>query len=160
MFYFFYNLSNIDFFAKFALLLSNEITYLAMFLILVWAFFQKSKRMYSFSILVLSLFFAWLLANIIKYITHIERPFMKLDIVPLVFEKGYSFPSEHTSIFFALAFSTFFLNKKIGVLMYVLAVLIGLSRVVKGVHYPMDILGGIVLGTLVGFIFVKIFKKI
>lgn len=85
---------------------------------------------------------------------------MKLDIVPLVFEKGYSFPSEHTSIFFALAFSTFFLNKKIGVLMYVLAVLIGLSRVVKGVHYPMDILGGIVLGTLVGFIFVKIFKKI
>lgn len=160
MFNFFYNLSNINFFAKISLFLSYEVAYLTLFFIFIWAFLRKGKRMFSFSILFLSGFFAWLFANILKYITHIERPFMKLDIIPLVFEKGYSFPSVHTSIFFALAFATYFLNKKMGIFIYIIAMMVGFSRMIIGVHYPIDILGGMVLGILVGFIFVKIFKKI
>lgn len=159
MFNFFYNLSHIKLIASIALLFSY-ITYISLAILLVWALFQKNKRMFSVSLIVLSGFFSWLLARILKYIFQIPRPFVSHDILPLVFEEGYSFPSEHATVFFALATAVYFLNKKIGVWMYIFALLMGLSRIVLGVHYPGDILGGAVLGTIVSFIFIKIFKKI
>lgn len=160
MFNFFYNLSNTKLVANIALLLSHEITYFVFFLLFIWALFQKHKRMFSVSLLVLSGFFAWFLARILKYIFHIPRPFMTHDILPLVFEKGYSFPSEHTTVFFALATAVYFLNRRTGFWMYILAFIIGISRIIIGVHYPVDILAGAVLGIFIGFIFIKIFKKI
>jgi undecaprenyl-diphosphatase len=54
----------------------------------------------------------------------------------------------------------FFLNKKWGIIFTIIALLIGLSRVIIGVHYPFDILGGFVVGILVGLFFIKIFRKI
>lgn len=160
MFNFFYNLSNNFVIAQLALLFSHEITYMVIALLLAWAVLQKHKRMFSFSLIFLSGFSAWLFSNIFKNIFAVNRPFMTHDIIPLVFEKGHSFPSMHASIFFALAFATYSLDRNVGIFMYILAILIGISRMIIGVHYPVDILGGAVLGLIIGFVFVKIFRRV
>ncbi|MEW8973111.1 MAG: phosphatase PAP2 family protein [Tissierellaceae bacterium] len=60
--------------------------------------------------------------------------------------KDYSFPSGHTTASFSIA-ATLALNiPNIWIIIYLLALLIGISRIYLGVHYPTDVLAGIVLG--------------
>ncbi len=60
----------------------------------------------------------------------------------------FSFPSGHTASSFAAAFVYFFNDRRIGIPALVLAALISFTRLYFGVHYPTDILGGIVLGLI------------
>lgn len=101
---------------------------------------------------------AWVVSKILKYLIHIDRPFVALpDVTPLFPETGFAFPSGHATFFMALAFSLFYLHKRIGYIFMGFALLIGLARVAGGVHYPVDILGGFVLGALVAY-FVKKYR--
>ena len=81
-----------------------------------------------------------------------HRPFMDHHVTQLISHApGKSFPSDHTTATTALAASLLFLTKykKTGAILLVVAVLIGFARIFVGVHYPADILGGVVTG-LVG----------
>ena len=73
---------------------------------------------------------------------------------------SWSFPSGHTSSSFAFATAVAANNKKLGVAAYVLAALIGFSRIYLGVHYCTDVLAGAVLGVVYGVIGVVIVKAI
>lgn len=160
IFYTIYNLSKVPILAKLSLFLSYPFTYILLFLLILWAIFFSQKKMYNFSLPFLSGIFSWLFANIIKSILKINRPFIDLSIIPLHSEVGFSFPSEHMAVFTAIAIAMFLINKKAGLVFLIIAILIGLSRIIIGVHYPLDILGGLFVGMLVGLIFIKIFKKI
>lgn len=91
---------------------------------------------------------------ILKYLIHAPRPFVVFTNISALFpESGYAFPSGHATFFMALAISLFFLNKKAGRVFMFFALLIGLARIIAGVHFPIDILGGFVLGALVALLF-------
>jgi undecaprenyl-diphosphatase len=62
--------------------------------------------------------------------------------------------------FSALAMSLYFINKRIGILYFIVALIVGLARVASGVHFPIDILVGYILGIIIAVIFKFIFKKI
>lgn len=158
LFFYLFGLSEINFISQVSIFLHN-FTYPILFLILLSCFFLK-RKLFSIIFLFSSGFLAWLFARLLKYIFLEPRPFVSLDITPLVIEKGFSFPSEHASVFLALAVSMFFINKKLGYILTILAVLMGLSRVVLGVHYPIDILFGFVLGSFISLTLFKIFRKI
>lgn len=65
----------------------------------------------------------------------------------------YSFPSGHTSISFSAFTALYFAKeKKLWPLSLIIAILIAFSRMYLYVHYPTDILGGIVLGILCGYL--------
>lgn len=66
-----------------------------------------------------------------------------------------SFPSGHTLAAFVFAFIIWFENKKIGAFAFVLAALIGFSRLYLYVHFPTDVLGGIILAGVLAY-FVKL----
>jgi undecaprenyl-diphosphatase len=71
----------------------------------------------------------------------------------------YGFVSSHATNFFViagcLAFSFYKSIPKIVYLVYGIALLVCFSRIYLGVHYPTDVLGGALLGTVVSFLFTK-----
>jgi undecaprenyl-diphosphatase len=105
-------------------------------------------------------FLAYFISVILKILFHTSRPFLALPGVSSLFiEAGYAFPSGHASFFSALAFSIFFMHKKAGYVFMTFALLIGLARIVAGVHFPGDILGGFVLGGAVAYLVAYFVKK-
>ena len=104
---------------------------------------------------------AWCVSSLLKLIIHSPRPFTAFSEVQTLFpETGYGFPSGHSTFYMALAFAMYFSHKKTGYAMMVLAVLVGLARIFAGVHFPLDILGGWLLGALIAYIVEIIYKKV
>jgi undecaprenyl-diphosphatase len=64
--------------------------------------------------------------------------------------KDPSFPSGHTTIAFAAATVLTYYRPRWSPAFFLLAIAIGYSRIYEGVHYPLDVLGGAVLGLLCG----------
>ena len=96
---------------------------------------------------------------IVKNIVARPRPYRMMETLTILIpEPGeYSFPSGHTSSSFAAGVVLYLmLPKKYGVPAMILAFLIGISRLYVGVHYPTDVLGGIVMGTLIAVAVVKV----
>ena len=54
----------------------------------------------------------------------------------------------------------YFYNKKWGIVFFVAAILMALARIVAGVHYPLDILGGAAVGILSAYAVFYFAKKI
>ena len=85
---------------------------------------------------------------ILKPLIARPRPFDGLDIKLLITSpKDFSFPSGHTLSSFAAGVSILLRNKKLGIVAIILASLIAFSRMYLYVHFPSDILAGILLGT-------------
>ncbi|MBM4174847.1 MAG: phosphatase PAP2 family protein [Ignavibacteria bacterium] len=73
---------------------------------------------------------------------------------------SYSFPSSHAVNNFAAATFFSFYYKHLKWLLFSVAVIIALSRIFVGVHYPSDVLGGAVIGTILGYLCVKLTERI
>lgn len=63
-----------------------------------------------------------------------------------------SFPSKHTLLVFAISTSIFLYDRLLGSIMWGLSFLTGLSRIWVGHHYPSDIMGSAILGSLTSVI--------
>lgn len=92
------------------------------------------------------------------------RPFDVNTAVQLLISppKDFSFPSGHTGASFAAASALFFSKNRLWIPSLVLAILIAFSRLYLYVHYPTDVLGGILLGILsgwLGYTLVGLIKK-
>lgn len=105
-----------------------------------------------------------LLCNVvIKNLVARTRPFDVNTAVQLLVAKprDYSFPSGHTAASFASVTALYLAGeKKMWKVALVLAVLIALSRLYLYVHYPTDIIGGVIFGSLSGYLGYKIVEWI
>lgn len=91
--------------------------------------------------------------GILKNVFARTRPFDVNEAVQLliVAPKDFSFPSGHTGASFAVVAALYFAGeKKLWKASLVLAVLIAVSRMYLYVHYPTDILGGMLVGIIAG----------
>ena len=117
----------------------------------LWFLINKNSRKLGI-VTSVSLVYNLLLVNLVlKNIIGRTRPYEVIEgLVSIVGEQSdKSFPSGHTSIAFAFVAVLWFMSsKKISVPLTILAALISFSRVYIGVHYPTDILGGVVFGIL------------
>jgi len=123
--------------------------------ILIILFLIKKTRLTSI-VAGLSVVLARLvITEVIKYFYHSVRPYLVLDNVRKLIAENknfQSFPSGHTAIFFAIAMAIFYFNRKWGIIAFVVAVLVGLSRIYVGVHWPIDILAGALIGIISGIV--------
>jgi undecaprenyl-diphosphatase len=72
---------------------------------------------------------------------------------PTTLESWSSFPSDHAALFYTLSTGLFFISKKVGIFTLVYTTLfIGLPRIYVGLHYPIDIIGGAIIGIIVALI--------
>ncbi len=125
--------------------------------IFLWLYVFKVSKNYLGLLIVTSVIVSRFLAlPIIRLIVQRPRPYLfDLDIEPLVDATGYSFPSGHATVFFALATAVYLWNKKVGFVFLFGALLIALGRVFAGVHYPLDVFVGALLGITVTFFISK-----
>lgn len=107
-------------------------------------------------VLVIALLINAILCNVIlKNVFQRTRPCDINTAIKLLTARpvDYSFPSGHTSVSFAAVSSLFFSGeRRIWKPALVLAVLIAFSRMYLYVHFPTDILGGIVVGVAAGYL--------
>ncbi len=99
-------------------------------------------------IILFSALLAWACADVIKDIFSSPRPFLVLDSVNLLFKHGGydSFPSGHTTFFVASAVMFIFYIRRLGLFLLILALVTGTARIAAGIHWPIDIVGGFLLG--------------
>lgn len=132
---------------------AEDIIYLAIFLMLVLSFKGSIKERKGMLLTAVSVPVAVLLIKIIHLFFFESRPYVAQNIIPLTyFKHDASFPSVHTTIMSALAFSYIFYKSKWSLLFFILLIVVGVSRIYTGVHYPLDIIGGIMVGVASIFI--------
>jgi len=99
----------------------------------------------------------WLLVTIIKALTDRARPFNLLRDTRVIGWRahGLSFPSGHTAQTFftvTLAISQFKIHVVVAVVLYGLAIGVGITRVYLGMHYPRDVIAGAILAIIWGIL--------
>lgn len=127
---------------------------------LLFLFSVRTRKM-GFQVLA-ALALGYLLGNLIlKNVIARERPYThNTNIILMIKEQlDYSFPSGHTLSSFVAAITIFFYHKKWGIGALGLASLIAFTRMYLYVHFPTDILGGILLAMLVAFTIKGIFER-
>lgn len=120
---------------------------LVLFGLILLAYFFKNRKVFWTG------FWSGLLSRgvltvLIRWIYARPRPFVVLENAKRLIEqdpKEASFPSGHAAFYFAIAFAVFAYNKKDGAILIILAALFSFARVAAGVHYPLDIIGGIIV---------------
>jgi undecaprenyl-diphosphatase len=98
-------------------------------------------------------------------LSYVLRQWIGRDRPPLVYPEprplvhlphSGAFPSGHTSAAFAAATVIAWASRRLAAPAYLLAALVAWSRVYVGVHWPLDVIGGAVLGTLVATALLKL----
>lgn len=100
------------------------------------------------------------ITSIIRFFYYHPRPFAILHVNQLIPESGSSFPSGHASFFFALSTMVYFYNHKLGWAFFVLSALMGVARVYAGVHWPLDILSGVVTGIVTAILINWVYRRL
>ena len=119
------------------------------------------KKAGDIFILFITSFGAYFFSVVLKSIFMVGRPVAyTFDLHPILSLTGYGFPSSHASFYSAIAVTLFFMSKEAGYVAIFTAILIGTGRVLAGVHSPLDILGGFLLGLLISSVVDFVVEKV
>ncbi|MBE7123230.1 undecaprenyl-diphosphatase [Bacillus cereus] len=127
--------------------ITNSVPYVAiLFMLILW--FNNGKKenamrkQYTVLYTTLSVSIALLVNVIIHAVYYHPRPFITHHVNQLVpHAADSSFVSDHSVLVFSIAFVFILRGEKLKYIALIWAILVGVSRMYVGVHYPLDILG-------------------
>ena len=162
LFFLVFDLSNHSNFADSLMIFGARfLIYLTFLLVILAAFKGGVKEKKAMILAFLAIPIAVLLIKGIHLFFIEPRPFVNLHFSPLLdTDADASFPSRHTSVMALVAFSFVHFKSKWASLFLLLMIWVGISRIYVGVHYPLDILGGIVVGIISLVITKQITKRL
>lgn len=126
---------------------ATELIFVTFFIVFLLIILGGVKERKAF----LSIITGVILAELFIKITHIfffeARPYVMFNLTPLIKHiPDAAFPSEHTTVMATIALAYLFCKSKFSPLFLLFMLWVGLARIYVGVHYPLDILGGIIYG--------------
>lgn len=108
----------------------------------------------------LTLALSFIFGKIASMLYYNSRPFVIDHFSPLIDHiADNGFPSDHMLLVSAIAAVVSFYNKRIGFTLWILAILVGISRVFVGVHHFIDIFGSLIIAIISSFIIYFALKK-
>jgi membrane-associated phospholipid phosphatase len=124
--------------------------------VLALILFLAGNHMLAYEI-ILGTLTLWLVVESVKALAHRRRPFLRLSQARIVGRRagGRSFPSGHTSqAFFTATLMAGYYHAGVWLvcLLYAIALLVGVTRMYVGAHYPRDVLAGAILGSAWGLL--------
>lgn len=127
-------------------------------LVFLWLWFSKSlnnfenRKIVLFALTVVAITIG--INLLIELFYFRPRPFVVHDVNFLSDKSSSdpSFPSNHAAGSFALAFALFWKRRKLGSILIASAVLMAFSRIYVGVHYPLDVIAGMLIAASVTMI--------
>jgi undecaprenyl-diphosphatase len=126
---------------------ANYLIYILVLVVIFFGFSGKFHQQRASALAVLSMVIVLGLTQAIHLFIAEPRPFTTYNLTPLVKNPGtLSFPSLHTALMSAMAFAFTFYRSKFGPWFLGAMLWVGFARIYVGVHYPLDILGGIITG--------------
>lgn len=98
--------------------------------------------------------FVLIAVTVLRKIINAKRPYEVYDYTPVVNKqtKGKSFPSRHTASAFIIAMAFLYIDFRLGMIMLILASVIGATRVLCGVHFVRDVIGGALISIVTGIL--------
>ncbi len=132
------------------LLNSQILIFLIVFFPLLIGFIRK--RRYFFTLFLSTTATTTFITQLLKKITAQPRPFSENPLIlgtKTNIPQDYSFPSLHTSLGTLFAWILTFIYPKFSWLWFAILMIIAISRVKLGFHYPKDIFGGFLISTLI-----------
>lgn len=149
-----------DLFFNFISFLGEEYVYIILLTIIYYTYDKTMGKMIGY-ILIVSTGINELLKNIFS----MQRPFAKYpdrveNLRPHT-SPGYSFPSGHTQVFTSVLFGIAYYMRRnwIMISVFVLSILMAISRMYLGVHFLEDVLVSLVLGITLSFLYYKVYTK-
>lgn len=142
---------------KLIVFLASYLAYILVVLLLALLLFSQYSRPEKLQMLLVAgvsvVIARFGITELIRLFYHRPRPFSALDNVRQLLTNGeWSFPSGHATFFFALSTAVYLYNKKWGIGFFAATILMTMSRVIAGIHYPSDVVGGAVVGIIVAYI--------
>lgn len=119
---------------------------------IVWVFFKQSEIFLQFVLVPLSVF---LMVTALRKLINEQRPYEKYGIEPVFAKntKGKSMPSRHTASAFIISMVMLRINLYLGIGFLAVSFIIMLSRVLAGVHYVRDVIVGMTISIVIGYVF-------
>jgi len=122
---------------------------------------RKSVRNSILKLAVFAFPLAYIIALIAGSLFYDTRPFVVEHVQPLIpHQPDNGFPSDHTLLAMVAAATMFVYRRNVGVLLAVLAILVGVSRIAAKVHHPVDIIASIAIAIVATFLAWIIVKRI
>jgi len=111
---------------------------------------SKDKKREFILFVLIALPAIYIVAKISSLFFYDPRPFVSNGIVPLLpHAADNGFPSDHALLSATTAIIVFFYNKKVGAVLLVVALTVGVSRVLAGVHHPIDIIASFLIAIII-----------
>ena len=118
-------------------------------LVIIFSAKKLKDSIYNLAYISLALLLSTgIITQTIRFFFFSNRPFVDLNFVPLITKSASeaSLPSGHASFFFALAFAIYYLGeRRWSVIFLATSLIMGIARVYVGVHWPLDIVSGIIV---------------
>lgn len=163
------NLTNV-FFDWLMPILRNHYTWIPLYIFILYYFIKNYKLNGLYLTLALIACFAvadFTSASLIKKAIKRPRPCNEIIFKPEVIMRvncgnGFSFPSTHATNHFAIAFFIICVcikkNKYVCIAFFTWAFLIAFAQVYVGVHFPFDVIGGAIYGSIIGCVCANLFN--
>ncbi|MCM2533103.1 undecaprenyl-diphosphatase [Neobacillus pocheonensis] len=134
-------------------LLAQRAEYLFFAAIIFYWFYKKPTNRKMVVEAVVAACVGMVLNMVIGKVYYRDRPFVAHHVNLLISHaKNASFPSDHATAAFVIATTIWIWRKRDGWIWLILAAGVALSRVWTGVHYPLDVVGGMIIGVVIAFI--------